>query len=371
MRSSLLRLAMVLGVGLGLVGCQSSGSGGLSFWPWKKKEAETLVEDTTTPKLPSKLAQPQVLNQQGYGQYAATGGQATVTPPATSMGTQTQPPIYTAAAPQYGQSTPGAGATASPGATPVGYSPTPPPSGYSATPNYASTGYPSMIQGGSSSAGSTYNGQATTGFNPTSPVASAPGYTTTPTSPGYGAPAAPTTPSPSPGLGSSSPGSTLPGTTPSFGNTPYPPNLGSQVPAATPSSTLPGQTGYQPGQTGYQPGQTGYNPPATVSPGSLPGMTPSASAPGTSSTSPARSNTPYRPGSTSDYIPGTLPGAPSSPTTNPGAATSPAGAIPSGVPATPGYVPPTSSTLPGQSINGTSGSSTPSATGDGHSGHHH
>ncbi len=382
MRSSFLRLAMVLGVGVGLVGCQSSGSGGFSMWPWKKKDAETLVEDTTTPKLPSKLAQPQVINQQGYGQYAATGSQSP-TGPTTSMGTQAGAPAYTATAPQYGQNTPGTytgGGNVASGATPAGYSPTPPPSsGYSSTPNYASTGYPSMIQGGGTApAGSAYTGQAGGNLNSPPPLGGAAGYSATPSSPAYGSPGTvPSAPGLSPGSGSGSLAPAPSASTPPLGGAGYPPSLGTQgsaAPSTNPlghSSYQPGQTGYQPGQSSYQPGQTGYNPPATVTPGSLPGMTPATTTPGAAGSTPARGSTPYRPGSTSDYIPGTLPGAAGAAAATPAAPTSTPGTIPSGVPATPGYVPPSSSVLPGQSISGTSGVPMPTSTGGDHSGHSH
>lgn len=60
----------------------------------------------------------------------------------------------------------------------------------------------------------------------------------------------------------------------------------------------PGTTGYNPPASNYRPGDTGYNPPST-SPYRAPSgsVTPSDSAPATDEPPP------FRPGSTSDYVP--------------------------------------------------------------------
>lgn len=290
MQASLTRWAVVTFCTLGAVGCQGTKPG---WWPGQKGPVYSNASSTPPAGVPQQ-APPQ---QQGYmdqaNNYGQTGGAPAYQPGAGGY------PIGNAN-PQdpYGM----AGAAATPGSNPYDQA-------YAQQQQQATGAYPEQYPGGAASygqpgaqqggyadpqgAGGYGQGQGyQAGANPYGGAAANPGY-----DPVRAADARYQAGAPAGGQGG-------------YGtNSPYDAGGAGGYPAQDPynqaapaggyqQGAAPAEQPYQPGNTGYQPGNTGYAPAGTT-----PYQAPAGAYNGSTSGAGQVADAPYRPGSTSDYLP--------------------------------------------------------------------
>jgi hypothetical protein len=327
------------------LGCQSTAGGLASTqwkWPWSKKDPANEsslagAPATNYPQPPSRNASPDAtLASQSYGVPGSTGyspyspspsiGYAAA--PTSYTGYPTTPPTesgsvglydsqaggysgYAASPPasnSYSYPTQGSGATldnqfynpdyarSQPMASPQAYpAQAPPPSSMAAYPgaatsapmyNHATMGpgnyndYGQQAMAGPPPANNPYAMPETPSTTPAYHTADNRAYNP---AGGYGYPAS--------GGYQQAPDSHAAGQ-PSWNSQTTLPQSGNVGYTADTTSYQPANTGFQPGQTGYTPGNNGYQPPST---------TPYQSPAGNYQMPSGRSDTPYRPGSTSSY----------------------------------------------------------------------
>lgn len=294
MRATVARIAIIAVTLAALTGCQT-GSSGLAWNKWKfgkSKDTELATAPPSQyPALPSESATPTPPDVQlaGAQQYGVTAPGAISYPSAPQTG------AYGVAG--SGMYNPAGAATPQTGAYNPNYAQAAPATNYGTPDPYA--GYAAQQTG--------YNTGATGYATPPADYNTAPYTATTPAAAyvpntavadnrGYYAPTTgQTTPQTAPATTTgdrysnyNSSGYDASGTAPPASTTGYQPGV---------TGYQAGTSEYQPGATGYQPGATGYQPPGVPAYQSPAGAYPASTMP------PTTSETPYRPGSTSDYVP--------------------------------------------------------------------